>query len=116
MTSLFTPDPAEYSQRLTLSLDNTILPTTKNPKILGLPLDPKLTYNEHIKHIKAASDKTIKILKTLTPTHWGKSKETILNTYKTVTRPMLEYGVTLYEPTISTTQMTYLQSKTMDSG
>ena len=92
---LFTPDPAEYSNNLNLTIDHTIQPTTNNPKILGLTLDTKLTYNEHIKQTKAKADKTIKILKELTSTHWGKSKETLSNTYKTVTRPILEYGRTI---------------------
>ena len=111
MTTLFTPDPAEYSNNLNLTIDHTILPTTKNPKILGLTLDPKLTYNEHIKQTKTKADKTIKILKALTSTHWGKSKETLTNTYKTVTRPILEYGGTIFGPTITKTQLTHLQTK-----
>ena len=32
MTTLFTPDPAEYSNNLNLTIDHTILPTTKKPK------------------------------------------------------------------------------------
>ena len=34
-TTLFTPDPAEYSTTLSLKLNNQTLPTTKHPKILG---------------------------------------------------------------------------------
>ena len=40
-TILFTPDPAEYETILNLTINNTIIPTTKNPKILGLTFDPK---------------------------------------------------------------------------
>ena len=83
----------------------------KNPKILGLTLDPKLTYNEHIKQTKTKADKTLKILKALTSIHWGKSKETLTNTYKTVTRPILEYGGTIFGPTITKTQLMHLQTK-----
>ena len=43
--TLFTPDSAEYSTQLTLNIDNVVIPTVKNPKILGLTFDPKLTYN-----------------------------------------------------------------------
>ena len=49
-TTLFTPDPAEYNTTLTQQINNTILPTNKEPKILGLTLDPKLTYSKHIKN------------------------------------------------------------------
>ena len=47
--------------------------------------------------------------KTWTSTHWGKNKETLTNTYKTVTRPILEYAATIYAPIISDKQLTALQ-------
>ena len=46
--TLFTQDPAEYSTQLELQIDNITLPMNINPKILGLTLDPKLTYNKSI--------------------------------------------------------------------
>ena len=57
MTTRFTPDPAEYRDELSLQLDNTRLPTIRNPKILGLTFDPKLTFNEHIKTSKDKAEK-----------------------------------------------------------
>ena len=51
----------------------------------------------------------VNILKALTSTHWGKNKETLTNTYKTVTRPILEYAGTIYAPIISDKQLTALQ-------
>ena len=52
MTTLFTPDPAEYRDELSLRL-----PTIRNPKILGLTFDPKLTFSEHIKTSKDKAEK-----------------------------------------------------------
>ena len=108
-TTLFTPDPAEYSTKLTLNIDNTLLPTVKNPKILGLTLDPKLTYNEHIKQTTTKANKTLKILKTLTATKWGKQKETIINTYNAITRPVMEYAGTIWAPITAPTNLNKLQ-------
>jgi hypothetical protein len=108
-TTLFTPDPAEYSTELTLNIDNTRLPTVKNPKILGLTLDPKLTYNEHIKQTTKKANKTLKILKTLTATKWGKQKETITNTYNAITRPVMEYAGTIWAPITAPTNLNKLQ-------
>ena len=42
--------------------------------------------------------KAINILKVLTSTKWGKHKETILATYKAITRPVLEYASTIWSP------------------
>ena len=41
--TLFTPDPAKYTSNLDLKINNTALPMTTHPKVLGLTLDPKLT-------------------------------------------------------------------------
>ena len=75
-TTLFTPDPTEYNTTLTLQINNTTLPTNKEPKILGLTPDPKLTYSKHIQNTTQKAKQTIHIMKALTTTHWRKSKIT----------------------------------------
>ena len=45
--TLFTPDPAEYNTNLHLHINNTTLPMNTHPKILGVTLHPKLTYNTY---------------------------------------------------------------------
>ena len=84
--TLFTPDPAEYSTQPKLQIDNITPLMNISPKILGLTLDLKLTYNKHIEITTTKARKTIQILKALTLTTWGKQKETILATYKSITR------------------------------
>ena len=109
-TTLFTPDPAEYNTTLTLQINNTTLPTNKEPKILGLTLDPKLTYSKHIQNTTLKAKQTIHIMKTLTTTHWGESKETLNITYKAIIRPILEYASAIWSPIISNTNMNKLQT------
>ena len=74
--TLFTPDPAEYKSNLYLKINNTALPITNHPKILGIILDPKLTYSTHIHNISVQAHKPLQIIKALTATGWGKQKET----------------------------------------
>ena len=50
------------------------------------------------------------IMKALTTTHWGKSKETLNITYKTIIRPILEYASTIWSPIISNTNTNKLQT------
>ena len=107
--TLLTPDPAEYNKQLGLQIDNTTLPMTTHPKILGLTLDPKLTYNRHIDLAATKARKTINILKVLTSTKWGKHTETILATYKAITRPVLEHASTIWSPNASETNIDKLQ-------
>ena len=109
-TTLFTPDPAQYSLTLSLRINNETLPTIKNPKILGLTLDPKLNYSAHIQNTLKRANQTIAMLKALTTTHWGKAKETLIVSYKTITRPIVEYASTIWSPIASTTNIGALQT------
>ena len=108
-TTLFTPDPAEYNMEFGISINNTILKTEKFPKILGVTLGPKLTYTKHINATIKKARPTINILKALAGTDWGKDRETIANTYKIYTRPILEYANSAWCPILSNKQMQRLQ-------
>ena len=74
-----------------------------------MTLDPKLTYNKHIEITTTKARKTIQILIALTSTIWGKPKETIIATYKAITRPILEYVSTIWSPLVSDTNLNKLQ-------
>ena len=108
--TVFTPDPAEFQTQLTLTINQKTIPTVKHPKILGITFDPKLTFSEHIKTTKEKADKTTNILKALTTTQWGKSKETITASYNAITRPIIEYASTIWSPITSITNLQKLQS------
>ena len=108
--TLFTPDTHEHDVTLNLSINNVTIPTVKNPKMLGLIMDPGLNFSEHIKTTKEKADSSIKILKALTSASWGKQKETLLATYKTIVRPVIEYASTIWSPVVSDTNLQKLQT------
>jgi hypothetical protein len=108
-TTLYTPDPAEYSKKLEIEFGGETLDTVKNPKILGLTMDPKLNYASHIEITQKRARKTVGVLKALTGTDWGKDKETISATYKAITRPQLEYASTIWSPVASKSSKNKLQ-------
>ena len=107
--TLFTPDPAEYMSNLDLTINNKALPMATHPKVLGLTLDPKLTYSTHIHNISVQAHKSLQIIKALTATGWGKQKETLMATYKAVMRPALEYASSVWSPIASSTSINKLQ-------
>ena len=51
----------------------------------------------------------MKIYKALTGTSWGRNKETLIHTYKSITRPNLEYAWTTWAAIISSTNFNHLQ-------
>ena len=97
-----TPDPAEYNSNLGLNINNKALPMALHPKVLGLTLDSKLTYNDHIQNIATHAQKPLQVIKALT---WGKQKETLVATYKAVMRPTLEYASSIWSPMASPTSI-----------
>ena len=101
----FTPDPAEY----TSNLDLTTLPMVTHQRVLGLTLDPKLTYSTHIHDISVDTHKHLEITEILTATGSGQQKETLMATYKTVMRPALEYASSIWSVLASSTNMNKLQ-------
>ena len=68
------------------------------------------TFTTHIQNTCTKAQRTIPILQALTSTSWGKQKETIISTYKAITRPILEYASSIWSPTISQTNITRLQT------
>ena len=60
--TLFTQDPAEYTNNLDLTINNKALPMATHPKVLGLTLDPKLTYSTHIHNISVHAHKPLQII------------------------------------------------------
>jgi hypothetical protein len=109
-STLFTSHSAQYNTQLRLHINNTLIPTVQHPKILGLTLDPKLNYGEHIKTTKEKAQKTTNILKALTSTTWGLQKETLVRTYKAITLPVLEYASPVWSPATSATNIQELQT------
>ena len=94
--TLLTPDPAKYKRNLDLKINNTALRMVTHPKVLGLTLDPKLTYSTHIYNISVQTHKPLQMIKAPTTTGWGKQKEKLMATYKTVMKPALQYGRLLH--------------------
>ena len=57
--TLFTPDPSEYTSNLDLTINNKALPMAMHPEVLGLTLDPKLTYSTHIHNMSVQAHKPL---------------------------------------------------------
>ena len=100
-STLFTLHPNEYNTTSNLQINNTLIPTVKHPKILGLTFDPELTYNQNIDNTKKKAIGTTKIIKAVTSTSWGKQKEIIVITYETITRPIVEHASSIWSSTAS---------------
>ena len=64
----------------------------------GSYLGPKTHIQHSHPHYRNTCTHSLQIIKTLTVTGWGKQKETLMATYKTVMRPALEYACCCCSP------------------
>ena len=79
-----------------LKLDNDHIQFVKEAKFLGLIWDTKLTFEPHIKYLKARCQKSLNILKVLSRTEWGADRNTLLKLYRSLVRSKLDYGCIVY--------------------
>ena len=79
-----------------LKLDNDPIWFVKEAKFLGLIWDTKVTFEPHIKYLKARCQKPLNILKVLSRTEWGADRTTLLKLYRSLVRSKLDYGCVVY--------------------
>ena len=79
-----------------LWLKGELLQYKKECKFLGITFDAKLNYKTHIENLVSRCRKRLNLLKAIRGKDWGAKPETILYTYRTFIRPVLEYGSILF--------------------
>ena len=79
-----------------LYLQGEILKYQKSFKFLGVTFDQQLSFKDHINDITTRCRKRLNLQKAIRGQEWGASAKTILYTYKTFIRPVLEYCCILF--------------------
>ena len=108
-TTLFTSDNHQSSYHPKIFINNSQLPLNKMPKLLGVSFDTHFTFRHHVNNINSKAKSRLNILKALTGKSWGQEKETILLTYQTIIRPLLNYAVPIWTPPLANTHTQKLQ-------
>ena len=79
--TLFTPDKHQFQMHPDITLEDTHLPLERSPKLLGVILDPSLSFHKHCNYVSDRIDKRNNMLKALAGSSCGQDKETLLMTY-----------------------------------
>ena len=79
-----------------LKLDNDPIQFVAEAKFLGFIWDTKLTFESHIKYLKARCQKSLNILQVLSRTEWGADQTTLLQLYRSLVWSKLDYGCLIY--------------------
>ena len=89
--TLFTPDKHQFQMHLDITLEDTQLPLERSPKILGVILDPSISFNKHGNYLSDRIDKRNDMLKALAGSSWGQYKETLLMAYNALGKSIANY-------------------------
>jgi hypothetical protein len=73
-------------------MNNKILEQVQKIKYLGIIIDSKLNFRDHIIHISSKCNKSIYALSKSAKQRWGLSHAALHTTYKAAILPLLLYG------------------------
>jgi hypothetical protein len=107
--TLFTTDPHQAKFHPQAFYKGQDIPLDRNPRWLGPIQDGRITGSYHASDLKFRLSHRHRIVKALSGTPWGQSKETLLLTYKTLMRSVMDYGCAIYYPNMSDTSIKILQ-------
>jgi ribonuclease HI len=79
-----------------LKIRDTILEWKTDVKFLGLIFDSRLTWAAHIKYVSERCNKRLNLMRSLSGTTWGASKDILMVVYKALIRSILDYGCIAY--------------------
>jgi hypothetical protein len=82
---------------LDVHLGGTPIIFKKVVKFLGMLLDKKLTFSEHIKDLIIRCEKDLNLMRMLRGTDFGSDKNSLLLLYKSLLRPKIDYGAQIYQ-------------------
>lgn len=86
----------QHRAEASIGLNNNTFPLVRSFRYLGLILDDKLRWTEHISYVKRRCEKACNILKCTTRHYWGADVHVSLLFYKAYIRSIVDYGSFLY--------------------
>ena len=90
--TLFTPDKHQFQMHPDITLEDTQLPLECSSKILGMIMDPPLSFHKHCNYVSDRIYKRNIMLKALAGSSWGQDKETLLLTYNPLGKSIASYA------------------------
>jgi hypothetical protein len=74
-----------------LKINNHKLAKSKSTKYLGIYMENKLSWKNHVEHTINKVNQTLRLIQ-LAGAKWGNKQETMYITYKTYVKPLMKYG------------------------
>ena len=75
-----------------LKINSQQLPKSESTKYLGLHMDNKLSWKNHVEYTINKVNQRLRLIKQLARATWGSTQDTMNTTYKTYVKPVMKYG------------------------
>ena len=108
--TLFTPDKHQFQMQPDITLGDTQLPLEHSPKILGVILDPSISFHKHCNYVSDRTDKRNNMLKALAGSSLGHDKETLLMTYNALGKSIANYAAPVWSINASASSFKKIQT------
>ena len=108
--TLFTPDKHQFQMHPDITLEDTQLPLERSPKILGVIMDPSLSFHKHCNYVSDRTNKINNMLKALAGSSCGQDKETLLLTYNALGKSIASYAVPVWSTNASNLSFRKIQT------
>mgnify|MGYP000498274895 CR=1 FL=1 len=108
-STLVTPFNREYAARPRVLLKGIPLPVEPTLHVLGVTLDRGMTFRPHVQSVSARARSRLGVLRAVTGTSFGNSKESVAALYKQYVRPVMEYACPVWTPGLAQTHHNTLQ-------
>ena len=107
---IFTPDKHQFQTHPEIILEDTQLPLERSPKILGVIMDPSLSFHKHCNYVSYMIDKRNNMLNALAGSSWGQEKDTLLLTYNTLGKSIAIYAAPVWNTNASDSSFKKIQT------
>ena len=107
--TLVTPHTYEYRDTPLVTLCGSTIPVHPTTKILGVTLDRGLTFRPHIGEVNGRAKSRLNVMKALSSSTFGHSKESLTALYKQFVRPVMSYASMAWSSDLAQTHMGTLQ-------
>ena len=94
--TLFTPDTHQFHTHPNITLEDTQLPLEHTSKILGVIMQPYLSFHKHCNYVTDMIDKINNMLKALSGSSWGQDMETLLLKYNALGKSIASYAAPVW--------------------
>ena len=108
--TLFTPDKHQFQMPPYITLEDTQLPLERSPKILGVIMDPSISFHKHCNYVSDRIDKGNNMLKALGGSLRGKDNETSLMTYNALGKYIANYAAPVWSTNASDSSFKKIQT------